>query len=158
MRAQARNVILGTDRIGKTLLANAHPPADLAPVRAGGAEFLRLRALSAIAADDAEGSNARVAEREDDVAGRDLPHELVEGIPVSVLVALWRPEVPALDLLAEGLILIDPPIAHAPKTDSENRLMRSGPRACSSQAGSSPPCPWARTPPPTAPAPRAPRR
>src|SRR6185437_11148239 len=62
MSAQPRNVILGTDCVGETLPANAHSPADLAPVGAGEAKFLRLRAVSAIATDDAEGGDARIAE------------------------------------------------------------------------------------------------
>src|ERR1700739_5109867 len=88
------------------------PPADLAPVGPGGTEFLRLRALPAIPADDAERRDARVEEREDDVTGCNLAHELVERIAVAVLVALRGPEITALGLLAEGLVLVDPPIAH----------------------------------------------
>src|ERR1700728_2297797 len=72
VRAQPGDVILRTDGIGKPLPANADPPADLTPVNAGSAEFLGLRALAAIAADDAERRNACVAEREDDVSGSDL--------------------------------------------------------------------------------------
>src|SRR5579864_5621782 len=105
-------MILGPDGMVETLPANAYSPADLAPVGAGGAKLLRLRTLPAIAADDAERGNARIAEREYDVAGSDLAHEFIEGIAVAALVAFGRPEIPALDFLAESLILIDPPISH----------------------------------------------
>src|ERR1700691_4958539 len=106
-------MVLWANGIHESLPAHAAPPADLTPVRAGGPEFLRLRALAAIAAHDAERGDACVAEGEDDVSGRDLTHELVEGIAVAVLVALGRPEIAALDLLAEGLVLVDPPISHS---------------------------------------------
>src|SRR5271166_6457232 len=112
LRAQPGDVILGTDGVVEPPPPDAGPPTDLAPVHAGRAEFLRLRALPAIATDDAERGNACVAEREDDVSGRDLAHKFVEGIAVTVLVALGRPQIAALNLLAERLILVDPPIAH----------------------------------------------
>ena len=60
---------------------NADTPTDLVPVRAGGAEFLPLRALAAIAADYAKRRNARIEERKDDIPGGDLAHELI-GIPL----------------------------------------------------------------------------
>jgi len=44
---------------------------------------------------------------------RDLAHEFVEGIAVTVLVALRGPQIAALNLLAESLVLIHPPIAHS---------------------------------------------
>src|ERR1700687_2919836 len=107
-------MILRTDGIGEPLPADADPPADLAPVHGGGAEFLRFRALMAIAIDNAKRRDACVAEGEDDVCGSDLAHELVERIAVTVLVALRRPQIAAVDFLAKGLVLVDPPIAHAP--------------------------------------------
>src|ERR1700676_157323 len=113
VRAQSGDMILRTDGVGEPLPADADPPADLAPVHAGGTEFLRLRALQAVATDNAKCGNSGVEERENNVPGSDLTHELVEGIAVTVLVALGRPQIAALDLLAEGPVLIDPPIAHA---------------------------------------------
>jgi hypothetical protein len=87
-------------------------PTPPRPSRHVSRQFLRFRALPAITTDDAERRDARVEEREDDVARCNLAHEFVERIAVAVLVTLWGPQITALDLLAEGLILVDPPIAH----------------------------------------------
>ena len=51
-------------------------------------------------------------EREDGVPGRDLPHRLVERVAGAVGVALGLPQVFAGRLVAERLVLIDPPAAH----------------------------------------------
>src|SRR6185437_16371460 len=104
--------ILGTDSVSEPLPADANSPADLAPICAGVAEFLRLGAFTAISADDPERGDARIAEREDDVTGSHLSHELVEGVAMPVLIALGRPQIAALDFLAEGLVLVDPPVTH----------------------------------------------
>jgi anti-anti-sigma factor len=52
-----------------------------------------------------------VHEREDDIAGRDLSHGLVERICGSVRVCLRGPKITGL-LLTEGLFLVHPPVAH----------------------------------------------
>jgi hypothetical protein len=61
---------------------------------------------------DADGCNSGIHEREDQIARRDFAHALIKGIVVPVRVALRRPEISALDLMAERLILISPPVAH----------------------------------------------
>lgn len=53
---------LRPDGIGQALPADANPPANLAPVRAGVAEFLWFRALTTVATDDDERSDACIAE------------------------------------------------------------------------------------------------
>jgi len=58
-------------------------PPDVTPVRTGRAKFGRLRAFVAVRLHDAYGGDARVAERQDDVAGRDLAHGLVEVIAIA---------------------------------------------------------------------------
>ena len=63
-------------------------PADVLPVLARIAELKGFGTFPAIGLRDAYGANEGVLEGEDDVSRRNLPHELVEGVPVSVGVAL----------------------------------------------------------------------
>ena len=71
-------------------LAEAHRdlPADILPVLARIAELKGLWTFPAIGLSDADGANEGVLEGEDDVSRRHLPHGFVEGVPVSVGVAL----------------------------------------------------------------------
>jgi signal transduction histidine kinase len=71
------------------------------------------RTLPAIGPGDSDGSDAGVYERKNQVPERDLSHGFVKGIERAVRVALRGPEITARDLLAECLVLVDLPIAHA---------------------------------------------
>jgi hypothetical protein len=87
-------------------------PADVSPIWSRRTELRGLRAFVAVRLGDADRVDARPIEGEDDVAGRDLAHEFVEWVAMIVGVALRRPEIAAASLLLEGLVLVDPPVAH----------------------------------------------
>src|ERR1700730_17805092 len=89
-----------------------HLPADVFPVLAGRSELLRFRAFPTVGLSNADRDDPGVDEREDQIAGRDLAHGFIVGISRAIRVALGRPEVAALKLVAVCLVLVDPPIAH----------------------------------------------
>src|ERR1700730_6389575 len=89
-----------------------HLPADVFPVLAGRSELLRFRAFPTVGLSNADRDDPGVDEREDQIAGRDLAHRFIEGIPRPVRVALRRPEITAPKFVAVCLVLVDPPIAH----------------------------------------------
>jgi hypothetical protein len=98
---------------GRHLLPlDVDPPADLLPVAADVAELAGLGVLVGVGGRDAEGLDAGIGEAEDEVSGRDLAHRVVERVPAPAGVALGRPEIAAGEFVAEGLVLVHPPIAH----------------------------------------------
>ena len=86
---------------------NVNFPADVRPVRARRAKLDGLRAFVTIRLGDADGADKRALKAEDDVARRDLAHELVEGIAGFVSVALGRPELAAGDFVAVSVVLVE---------------------------------------------------
>src|SRR5215469_13984556 len=90
---------------------NQHFPTDVLPVLACQAE-LRLRTLPAIGLRDCDRDDAGVYKREDYIAGRNLPHAFVKGIPAADRITLGRPQVPAPQFVAVRLILVYPPVTH----------------------------------------------
>lgn len=105
-------MVFGADLVQKGRERNRHSPADILPIFTGGAKLGRLWALPAVGLCYSNGGDAGVDEREDQVAGRDLAHGLIKRVPGEVGTALGRPEVAAGNLMAECLVLIDPPKAH----------------------------------------------
>src|ERR1019366_6723173 len=71
-----------------------------------------VRALVTIGDGCTNRKNPGIHERKDEVSWCYLSHEFVEGVLGSIRVALWGPEISALNLMPECLVLIHPPIAH----------------------------------------------
>ena len=106
------NVILGTNPVGELGEGDRHSPADIFPVLTCGSEFLRPRAFPAIGLSHPDRENAGVREGEDQITRCDFAHRFIKGISTAVRIALGRPQIPASDFVAVGLVLVDPPIAH----------------------------------------------
>lgn len=111
-RPQEADVIFRAKLGLKLLESNTNFLTDVVPVSSSLTELLGLGALITIGSRDADGGDASINKWHDQVAWCDLAHGFVEGISIAVGVALWCPEISALKFVAEGLILIDPPIAH----------------------------------------------
>ena len=92
-------------------VVNGNEPALVGPIGAGRSEVW-LGAALRDTDDKADGLDASVAEREDDIAGPHRAHVLVELIADTIGVPPWRPhEVPA-NFGPVRLVLVDPPVAH----------------------------------------------
>ena len=142
-RPQHANVVSRPHSIVGNAIRHIHPPAGAwMPIGPDGTELIRFRAFVAIGLGDSNGRYRLVPKGEDDVTRRDLAHVLIELITCAVLIALRRPQIAASELLIEGLILVDPPEAHA---RSIERIRRQR-------------YPWARSIPGPAPAAGACRR
>jgi hypothetical protein len=105
-RPKNRYVVLRTDLIVHDAVIDRYEPAVLRPVRARCAEvglWSRLRRSG----HDSDRLDARIAEREHDVAGRNLSHVLVELVAGSIRVLLRRPHEAPSDFSPVRLILID---------------------------------------------------
>src|SRR5205807_7685929 len=87
-------------------------PSDILPVLPHRTKLNWFRALPKIGLGDSDGDNPSIYEGKYQVSRRDFSHRLVEWIARAIGVALRRPEVATRDLMAECLILIDPPISH----------------------------------------------
>ena len=105
-------MILGTDLVNQVSKRCVHSPSDIFPVLTYRTKFNWFRALPTIGLGDSDGRNTSVYEGKYQVTRRDFSHRLVEWIARAIGVALRRPEVATRDLLAECLILVDPPISH----------------------------------------------
>src|ERR1700740_2403561 len=105
-------MILGTHLVCALAKRHLDLPSDRAPVATDAAKLSRLGTLVAIRACNSQRSDACIAEREDNIAGRHFAHGFIERVALAVRLALGRPQVAARDLLGVGLILIDPPVPH----------------------------------------------
>ena len=105
-------MVLRSDAVGQLRELHLHFPTDVFPVLTRTSELQRLGVLPAIGLSDPNREYSSVHEGEDQIARGDFTHRLVKGIPCTVGVALGRPEITALNFVAVGLILIDPPVAH----------------------------------------------
>ena len=108
----AVHVVFGAYFLGEPRESHFDLPADVLPILPCGAELQRLRAFPAIRFRNSNGLNSGVHEGEYQVPWRHLPHRLIEGISCSAGASLRRPQISALHLVAVGLILVDPPVAH----------------------------------------------
>ena len=84
-----RHVIRRSYLVGEDLVADVDLPPDQAPIRSGGAELRRLRALVGIGPRDADRPEVRALEGEHEVSRSNLAHEFVDWVAISVLAALW---------------------------------------------------------------------
>lgn len=91
---------------------NVYTPADVVPVGSCWPELQRLGRLVRMCSSDTDGTYLDIAEREDDIARRDLTHEVIERVLCLVGFALWRPQIIAFHFVAVRLVLVNPPIAH----------------------------------------------
>ena len=105
-------MILGANFVFKLGELNRDFPADVFLVLPGRAELGWFWVLPAIRLSNTNGCDAGIDEGEDQIARRYFAHGLVERIPCAICIALRRPEVTALNLMAVGLVLVDPPVAH----------------------------------------------
>ena len=87
-RTQEIDMFLRPDPVHELAEAHGNLPADILPVLASIAELKGFWTFPAIGLCGADGANEGVFEGEDDVSWGHLPHGLVEGVPVSVGVAL----------------------------------------------------------------------
>jgi hypothetical protein len=67
--------------------------------------------------DDPNGDDACVSVGKDNILRDYDSHVVVESVPAIVLASLGRPHVTAANLIAPGLILVYPPVAHNEKPD-----------------------------------------
>src|ERR1017187_5191299 len=107
------HVILRPDLATQDRKIHPPPPADIAPIHSGAAEFNGSRALVTIGRDYSDGRYSRVCEGEHHISGRNFPHVFVEGVSGLARFALRGPEVSPLHFLPICLVLIDPPVAHS---------------------------------------------
>ena len=105
-------MILRTNPIGQLGETDCHSPADIFPVLTCGSEFLGPRAFPAIGLSHSDREDPGVREGEDQITRCDFAHRFIEGISGAIGIALGRPQIPASDFVAVGLVLVDPPIAH----------------------------------------------
>ena len=105
-------MILGTNPVGELGEGDRHSPADIFPVLTCGSEFLRPRAFPAIGLSHPDREDPGVREGEDQITRCDFAHRFIEGVAGAIGIAPGRPEIPASDFVAVGLVLVDPPIAH----------------------------------------------
>ena len=102
--------------MGQTRKGYQHLPTNVLPVLARLPELGWLWTLPAVRLCDSDCDDTGINKREDDIAGCDLPHAFVKGIPAAVRVALGRPQISAPQFVAVCLILVYPPIAHVIST------------------------------------------
>jgi hypothetical protein len=69
-------------------------------------------AFIAMGSRDADGGNAGLGERQNNVARSDFPHRLIERVDPAIGLSFRGPQVAARYLVPVGLILVDPPISH----------------------------------------------
>src|SRR6266481_6011497 len=105
-------MILGADLVQQLSKRYVHSPSDIFPVLPHRAKFNWFRALPTIRLGDSDSRDPSIYEGKYQVTRRDFSHRLVEWVARAIGVALRRPEVATCDLLAECLILVDPPISH----------------------------------------------
>jgi hypothetical protein len=105
-------MVLRADAVGEGGEVHPHPPADFPPVQSNATEFSGPGALVAKGCGCADRNNPSIHEGKDDVARCDFSHELIERILGSIGIAFRGPEVTAIYLLPECLVLVDPPITH----------------------------------------------
>src|SRR3546814_1324127 len=73
---------------------------------------------------------------EHEVAGCRSAHVVVEAVAGAVRVALRRPQVGAVDLLTDGLLVVDPPVArHATSLARRHGAARGGTRRNEAERG-----------------------
>ncbi len=59
---------------------------------------------------DAHRSDSRIGKRQDNVAGGDFPHRLIERVDPPIGFSLRGPQITARYLMTIGLVLVDPPV------------------------------------------------
>src|SRR6266478_10249785 len=105
-------MIFGTDPVQQLGKRYVHSPSHIFPVLPNRAKLNWFRALPTIGLGDSDSGNPSIYKGKYQVSRRDFSHRLIEWIAGASGVALRRPEVATSDLLAECLILVDPPISH----------------------------------------------
>ena len=98
--------------VNQVLPVDVHAPANMAPIWPCGAKLRRPRAMIGWATGNSDRPDVGALERKNQITGRDLAHEFVEGITTTMSIALGRPKVSAFSLLRKGLVLINPPKTH----------------------------------------------
>ena len=111
-RLQNFDVILGADFVEQGNKQGIHSPADVLPILPRRTKLSWLGTLPAVGLGDTDGRDSCIYKRKDQISWCNLPHRLIEGIPPTIGVAFWRPQIAPGNLMAEGLILVDPPISH----------------------------------------------
>ena len=91
---------------------NINTPSNNVPGFADVAELGRARARVAIGNGKPSASEAGGRIGEDHVARNDFAEKIVVAVAGTVSIALGRPDVAAFKFMAEGLIVINPPVAH----------------------------------------------
>ena len=112
--SQGTRVVERTNLLHQRSEPNLDTPANLVPVSTSTSELDGLGCLVTESLHNANGSDQSVAVAEYDIAGSGDAHVLIELVIASVRSPLGRPKVTARCLLAERLILVNPPVAHAP--------------------------------------------
>ena len=88
-------------------------PTDGFPVGAYLAELKRLWCLIGVRGNEAHGLDPCIRKREHHIAGRNFAHKIVEWITGAVSISLGRPKITPAHFVTIGLILVNPPGAHA---------------------------------------------
>src|SRR5690606_23997238 len=104
--------------------SDVYTPTYVVPVGSGLPKLQRLRRLVRMCSRDTDGAYLGIAGGEDDIARRDLAHEVIERVLCLVGFALWRPKITDLNLVAVRLILVHPPIAHIGCPSMESGISR----------------------------------
>ena len=110
-RTKNRRMVFGADLVVQDTVVDRDESAFARPVRTGGAE-VGLGAGLRSPGNDAHRLDARLAERQHDVAGRHFSHVLVKLVAGSVRVLLRRPHEAPAHFCPVRLVLINPPVPH----------------------------------------------
>ena len=105
-------MLLRTGAVGKRMKLDIDPPPDDVPSLADMAKFSRARAGVTVGFGEASATNLAGSVGKNNITWSDLPEKIVKTVAGTVALAFGRPNIMTFEFVFEGLLMIDPPIAH----------------------------------------------